>query len=57
MDRYQGPEPMSEAEAHALELLHREREEWERDQAAIRKYESWYLAKTIAEADAEGIVR
>ena len=57
MDRYQGPEPMSAEEAQALELLQREREEWERDQAAIREYESWYLAKTIAEADAEGIGR
>ena len=55
MDRYQGPEPMSAEEAQALALLMAEREEWERDQQAIREYESWYLAKTIAEYDAESL--
>ena len=55
MDRYQGPEPMSAEEAHALALLQREREEWERDQQAIREYESWYLQKTLAEHDAESL--
>lgn len=52
MDRYEGPD-MSEEEAHALALLLAEREEWERDQVAIREYESWFLHKTIMEADAE----
>lgn len=54
MDRYEGPD-MSAEEAQALALLHAEREEWERDQAAIAAYDRWYLDKLAADGDAEGI--
>lgn len=44
------------AEAEALEeLAHQlqiERRHWESDRAAIAEYESWFLHKTIMEADA-----
>lgn len=50
MDRYTGLDAMGEAEAFALQL---EREEWLRDRAAIAEYESWFLHKTILEADGE----
>lgn len=50
MDRYSGLDEMGEAEAFALQM---EREEWLRDQAALAEYESWFLHKTIMEADAE----
>lgn len=45
MDRYQGPEPMSAEEAHALALLMAEREQWECDAQAIAEYESWILER------------
>lgn len=61
MDRYQGQEvfnaeeldeqaAMAAAEHHQLLL---ERRQWEQDCAAVAEYESWFLAKTIMEADAE----
>lgn len=52
MDRYAGLQEMTAEEALALALLI-ERQDWERDQSAIAEYESWFLQKTIAEADAE----
>jgi hypothetical protein len=54
MDRYQGLEQMSAEEAEHLALL-LERQEWERDAQAVAEYESWFLQKTITEADAEEI--
>lgn len=44
------PEDQSE---WAYLQLQQERQEWEADQRAIAEYESWYLNKTIMEADAE----
>ena len=35
--------------------LLQERREWEKDQAAIAEYESWYLQKLMAEQDAEDL--
>lgn len=44
MDRYTG---IVESDQGA------ERQAWEADQQAIAEYESWYLNKTIMEAEAE----
>lgn len=61
MDRYQGDYEAFNAdeiaEAEALEeLAHQliiERRRWESDSDAVAEYESWFLHKTIMEADAE----
>lgn len=61
MERYEGPEEVFTgeeiAEAEALEELANqlqiERRQWEGERDSIAEYESWFLAKTIMEADAE----
>jgi hypothetical protein len=60
MDRYDGftlEEVAADNDKQHAEYQRflQERQEWERDQAAIREYESWHLQVTIAEAEAEGI--
>lgn len=52
-DYYDDKAPEDQSEWSYQQLL--EREQWEADQAALAEYESWYLAKTIAEQDAEEI--
>jgi hypothetical protein len=63
MDRYQGEQVFNAeelAEHDALEALAHhnliiERRRWEADSDAIAEYESWFLSKTIMEADAENL--
>ncbi|OAI51709.1 hypothetical protein AYO46_07470 [Betaproteobacteria bacterium SCGC AG-212-J23] len=56
MDRFDEALAAENDRQHAeyQRFLH-ERQEWERDQAAIREYESWFLQKSISEAEAERI--
>ena len=63
MDRYLGTEVFNRAEVEEAAALaaaehHQlllEQRAWEQDRAAVAEYESWYLQKTILEADAENI--